>query len=218
MNKNIIELNEYEELESRIYETKKKRNIIEKIFHSRRFHIAKELVRKYYIDGDIILDVCCGFCDWNEDKLPVIGMDISNKSLNIAIKSGRISKKIKTDVLKNKLKDNYADIIICTGTFEHFKYPNELMKEVNRLLKPNGIIIISVPYESYVGLWRPLIGIKCFIEGTIKKRLYYVKKLGHINRFTPKTLIPLVANGGFKVLELINNMTMDFFIVAKKDE
>lgn len=206
--------NYYQEPELEIYNIKKSFQL----YHKRRFKITKELVRKYFCKGNKILDLCCGYAEWNENKQDVIGVDICKPLIETAFKEQRISKMIIADALNNGLKANSFDIIVCTGTFEHFNYPSELAKECKRLLKKEGILIVSVPYESWKGLWKPLIKLRCFLNGTIKGIEYYKNNLGHINQFTKESLIPIFQRQNFEVLEYVNNLTLDFYLVLKKGE
>jgi len=186
-----------------------------KFYHTRRFKIAYELVRKYH-DGGEILDMCCGLAEWNKDKLEVTGIDISKELLHKAMMAGRVLHGIQSNIFSNPFTFESFSLIVCTGTLEHFKYPSLVVAEIRKLLIPRGIAIISVPYEANLGLWKPLFKARCFIEGTIKKREYYLNNMGHINHFTPQTLIPLLKSYNFKILEVINNLTLDFFVVVQK--
>ena len=44
--------------------------------------------------------------------------------------------------------DCYFDIILCTEVLEHVPYPNIAIRELVRLLKPKGILILSSPINS----------------------------------------------------------------------
>jgi len=47
--------------------------------------------------------------------------------------------------------DNYFDVITMNHVFEHVYNPSDTMKELKRILKPNGTLIIAVPnYNSLV--------------------------------------------------------------------
>ena len=45
-------------------------------------------------------------------------------------------------------KDAFFDAILCTEVLEHIPYPNETLKEFARLLKPGGILLLTVPSNS----------------------------------------------------------------------
>jgi SAM-dependent methyltransferase len=42
-------------------------------------------------------------------------------------------------------EDETFDAILCTEVLEHIPYPNETIKELSRLLKPNGKLILTAP-------------------------------------------------------------------------
>ena len=43
------------------------------------------------------------------------------------------------------VKNNTFDAILCTEVFEHIPYPIETVKEFSRILKKNGILILTAP-------------------------------------------------------------------------
>jgi len=47
---------------------------------------------------------------------------------------------------KKKIKNNYFDMVIANHTLEHIRNFEELMKELHRITKPNGIIKIRLPF------------------------------------------------------------------------
>ena len=50
------------------------------------------------------------------------------------------------DVCKIPIKNNCADIIICTEVLEHLKYPNICADEIFRILRPGGSALLSIPF------------------------------------------------------------------------
>lgn len=49
------------------------------------------------------------------------------------------------DIWNINEKDQAFDAILCTEVFEHIPFPNEAIKEFSRLLKSNGILILTAP-------------------------------------------------------------------------
>ena len=49
-----------------------------------------------------------------------------------------------------KLKSNSFDVIFCSQVLEHVPDSFESFKEIKRILKPNGIAIISVPFLMFL--------------------------------------------------------------------
>lgn len=54
------------------------------------------------------------------------------------------------DITKNNesiIKNNMFDILICTEVLEHTKNPIDAIYELTRMLKPNGFLILSTPFN-----------------------------------------------------------------------
>jgi SAM-dependent methyltransferase len=54
------------------------------------------------------------------------------------------------DITNIPLPDNSIDVILCTEVFEHLPNPVYAIKEFSRLLKPEGKLILSAPFASFV--------------------------------------------------------------------
>ena len=50
--------------------------------HNARYQELSNSVKRYYRKGNVVLDLACGSCNWNSDKIPVIGVDINENLLN----------------------------------------------------------------------------------------------------------------------------------------
>jgi len=216
--KNYFEPEEYKYIDEEIYTKSHHSNILGRAFHQMRFKTTRELVRKYYIPGQKVIDICCGLCEWNTKNIKVVGLDLNKNTLNLAKKLGRISEIIIQNGLDTNLKKNSFDIIVNTGALEHIKYPSEQLKELKRILKDDGILILGVPYDTFFSLWRPLFWARCFIHGRIKGSKYFLKQGGHINKFSPKSLIGLLRSHDFKIIEIVDDYKLFLTIVAKKVE
>lgn len=74
---------------------------------------------------------------WLDKCDNVIGIDPNEEMLSIAKqKSDKISF-INAYSNNTSLSDNSTDIVICSQSF-HWMNPTDTLKEVNRILKPNG--------------------------------------------------------------------------------
>ena len=106
--------------------------------------------RKYfkYLKGKKVLDCCCGTGATSiliaSKGADIIGTDISTESINYAKKKAKKLKKCKffvMDTHKMNFKDETFDVIYC---YKSLLYLNLKVAfgELNRVLKPNGRIII----------------------------------------------------------------------------
>jgi len=42
--------------------------------------------------------------------------------------------------------DNSVDMVICANVLEHVRYPQRVVKEIHRILKPQGAVFIAIPF------------------------------------------------------------------------
>src|SRR5258708_2618194 len=110
------------------------------------------------LDGDNILDLGCGdgfylhlLSNLGLD-LKLTGSDFDEAALIVAKKrfKGSGIKFVKGDLMsKLPFKDKVFDKIVMSEVAEHL--PNDLkgLKEVFRILKPNGVLCITVPNANY---------------------------------------------------------------------
>jgi len=135
---------------------------------------TKLLIDKYSSKGDKILDVGVGTGRLLETykDLDKYGMDISTTYLNITKEKG-INCCISL-VEDMPYQDNYFDIITCTDVLEHVLDLNLAVKNILRVLKPGGKLIVRVPYREdiswYLGPECPYdyVHVRSFDENNLK--------------------------------------------------
>lgn len=108
-------------------------------------------------DNKNILDYGCGpghdivgFIEYSKPR-KVVAADISSKILHFAESRLKLHEnhdlvefiKIDQDLL-SKYKDNYFDLINCSGVLHHLADPNLTLSEFYRVLKPNGELRVMV--------------------------------------------------------------------------
>ena len=111
-----------------------------------KFIITK--VQSYVPSGLRHLDIACGsgqiLSAFNRICSKSIGVDLSEHCL--AICRQQDLSVIRANITENlPFKNETFDLVTLISTIEHVPYPNELLKEVNRILSPNGLIIIQIP-------------------------------------------------------------------------
>ena len=144
-------------------------------------------------------------------KFKFIGIDkyISDRSFDFDLRNEDIEDKI-------NLQDNYADIIIAAEIIEHIKNTDTFIKELKRILKNDGSILITTPnLASYFNRFLLLFGYQPYhsevsdIEsgfglGLVYKVLnrpkYGNKTAGHLRLFTFRALKDFVEYYGFEVV------------------
>jgi len=117
--------------------------------HLNRYYFASQFSK-----SKIVLDVACGtgygsqIISKQGRATRIIGIDISKKSIKYAKKNYQeknINFLIDDAQTLNSQKDNSFDLIISFETIEHIKSSEDFIKQTKRLLKKDGVLIISTP-------------------------------------------------------------------------
>lgn len=194
----------------------KSANPVRAWFHTRRHEITYELVNKYYRGGQIA-DLGCGNCNWNSNnKYIVTGIDDDIETLTYAKSLGRISKIYVNDLESPALEDNSCSIVVLTETLEHILHPQRVIEQVYRILNVGGHLIMSVPYDTNLSLWKPLFTVQCLWQGYIKGDDLYKKRCGHINHYSPGRLSKVLGESDFVIKEQFDMRRFTIFTVAQK--
>ncbi|MHB1949670.1 MAG: class I SAM-dependent methyltransferase [Gammaproteobacteria bacterium] len=115
-------------------------------------HVHRYLLAQKYVQGLKVLDLASGegYGSWllSHSAAKVIGIDISDESIHHA---NEVYKKSNLTYIPGSIinipihEDNSFDVITCFEALEHIIEHEQLLKEVTRLLKPNGQFIVSTP-------------------------------------------------------------------------
>lgn len=120
-------------------------------------HIGRYAVALPLVKGKIVLDIASGSGYGTkliaEHAKSVYGVDINQESVDYAKKhynSKNITYK-KGDGESIPLDDDSVDIVVSYETIEHIKNYEGFLSEVKRVLKPNGLLLLSTPNgDEYV--------------------------------------------------------------------
>lgn len=137
-----------------------------------------------------LLDMGCGRGDFlkiaHDHGYEVQGSDLStadNEYPEIPIFQG---------FLKDaNFKSQSFDVIVTRNTLEHIFNPNEDLQELNRLLKPEGLLYVKVPHRKYEEGWRcrAFFGFKSLFTPPV-----------HLNHFDTFTLKRILESNGFELV------------------
>ena len=148
-------------------------------------HLSNKIISHLKLaEGKQLLDIGCGVGRTSFmaalQGFDVIGVDIEKKAIDIAKTT---AKKLNLenkcifdygDILKQKkLYNKKFDVIICSEVIEHVLHPQKIINLAFRLLKKNGLFIITTPHDPK--LWSVLDNyadhIKRFSTGELKRLL-----------------------------------------------
>ena len=152
------------------------------------------LTEKYPSRNAKVLDVGC-FSGFFVKKLilqgfTASGIDFNNKALGFGKMHYGLKKNISNSTLQELLTQGEKyDVITLFEVIEHLESISNVMLEMSKLLKNNGVIIISTPNSNMC--WRPALDFPPH----------------HLSRFSPNSLRSLVIRYGFKPLKQLEQMS-----------
>jgi SAM-dependent methyltransferase len=153
--------------------------------------------------GTKILDIGCGSgrhtCAASRlDKVTVIGSDISFEEVSEArnrlvdqedmgLQAGRMWAILASDITDLPFFDNFFDMVICSEVLEHIADQDKAVKEITRVLRPGGDLVVSVPrYLPERICWA-------------LSESYHQVPNGHVRIYKKKELIALLEGSGSRL-------------------
>ncbi len=197
----------YREMEGNYYQEQtddKKVSRFRAWYHASRYSKLTAFIDKYYQPGCRIADLGCGNCLWNTHRLPVTGVDINERMLKWSLKNNYLADyRVTADLSQTGLPADSFDIIVMSETLEHLSNLPEVLLEVQRILKDDGLFILTVPYDIFLGPFFILFNLNCVYMAYVRGSEYHKYRCGHINHFTKYRLRNTLEKSGFQMNNLI---------------
>lgn len=126
---------------------------LEAFFHRNRARVVRRMVGKYATPNAPILDAGCG-TGLNLRHLPAgsTGLDINPRNVALLRKRLPHHTVVEGDVEALPFADASFGTVLCTEVIEHIPDPSGALAEYERVLKPGGVLIGSVPARS--AIWK----------------------------------------------------------------
>lgn len=115
-----------------------------------RLQKCASLLSDWIIPGSRILEIGCytaEMLNFLPKQTAYFGVDFDEAALEIARGRGAIVKHVNFDSAQIEF-DQPFDIVIATEVLEHLKNPEAMISQIKRLLKPGGVVLISLPNEN----------------------------------------------------------------------
>lgn len=149
--------------------------------------------------GEMVLDVGCGDGVVGEylqrvSGVKVVGIDISKEAIKKAKEKG-LDAKVYSSEQKFPFKDNFFDKVFWGDNIEHLFNPTRTAKEIRRVLKNSGKLILSCPNMGY---WR--YRVHYFLNGALPDTEWTKVppwEWSHIRFFNLKILNDFLYSSGF---------------------
>jgi 2-polyprenyl-3-methyl-5-hydroxy-6-metoxy-1,4-benzoquinol methylase len=111
-------------------------------------------------------------------------------------------------------KDNYFDVIWAGDIIEHLKNTEQFVSEISRIIKKEGVLILSTPYHGLI---------KNLVITGYNFNKHYNPNSDHLRFYTIKTLKSQLKRNNlyidqFYLLGRIKPLAKSMFIVTKKQQ
>jgi len=212
-------------------------------FDNKRDYLPPDfsILQDYINEGDKILDLGCGNGRLNElvrDKADYYGADTSGSLVRIAKAKYPDAKFFVSKPLSLPFEGDFFDKVFCLAVFHHIPsnaIRKEFLKEIKRILKPEGRIVLTVWDLSDNNKARRLLLKYALLKliGRTKldfKDIFYPWKNSasrvvinrYIHIFSEKELERIIENAGFVVKEKgileRSQKGKNIFIIAEKSK
>lgn len=192
-----------------------KKNILQRLWHRNKLNNVVSAIKLKYINPLNILDVGSA-SGWFLSELKkefknseCVGIDTHKAAINYGKKKYKNIKLVRADAHKIPFKENTFEVIVCCEVLEHVEEPEVVIKEMKRVLKRNGRLIIEID----TGNW--LFKLIWYFWTNLRKGVW---RDSHIHSFSVEKLKRLFVKNGLKIKEMkIFNLSMAVVFVLEKN-
>ena len=155
-------------------------------------------------DARVILDVGCGdgsFGAGLRDERRTAGHELELWGLELDPQAAARAVERLDHVLAGSANERvaelpaaYFDCVVLNDILEHLAWPEELLRDLRRVLKPGGILVASIPnVRHFFNVW------DLVVRGDWEYRDEGIRDRTHLRFFTRSSMCGLFARGGFRL-------------------
>lgn len=162
-------------------------------YDRKKFDLRLQWIEKYVSRGKI-LDIGCSvglFLKIARDRgWEPYGLELNTRAVKYAKDKFKL-KNIKQVILeKAKFPENYFNAAGLWGVLEHILHPDRVLKELYKVLKPGGVVVISIPNAGSLA------------ARILRERTSCFNGMVHLWFFNPKTMKYFLEKLGYKIIEM----------------
>lgn len=196
------------------YQTGIKNNFFQTWWHGTKISLAKKIIKDLRFENCLDVGSASGFMvseiykDFPDKKF--FGIDVYDRAIKFAQKNYPHIKFQVASAEKLPFKDESFDLILCFETIEHIENPQKALKEIKRVIKKDGKVILTMDSGSF--LFR-------VVWWVWEKNKGKVWKDAHLHPFHHRQLEDLIMEIGFKIRKKIFSfLGMEVTFVLKKKQ
>ena len=155
----------------------------------RRRATILECLKRRVPPGSSILDAGCGLGEVLEgmpEGYRLFGFEYANA--NVEFSKRRLADRAEIrhgSIYEIPFPDASMDAAMCLEVLEHIEDDARAVRDIARVLKPGGLLIVAVPYTYY---WPA-----------------YLSLMGHFRHYTRQSLMTLLRSNGLETVEILPN-------------
>jgi len=148
--------------------------------------IRSRITADFLHENERVLEIGPGEAVFDKSRCDYIGINISKRG----------SPQVLADGQQLPFRDATIDAVVATEVIEHVRYPYKLLREIRRVTKPSGRVLLSTPNAA-----TPVNRIAMAIFGLFPddRNIHDGQDVGHIHFFTRRYLLEAVHAEGFTV-------------------
>jgi methionine biosynthesis protein MetW len=158
--------------------------------------------------GERIIDIGCGEGSFGTRirgrYKELYGIDISKDAVELAMQSGVIASCVNLNVDPAPFPDGFFDAAVTLDVIEHVFDPIRFVKEIHRILRPGGYVVVSTPNI------RKIQRVITLMKGRFPHTSYDPVGFdgGHLHYFTSRDLQDILESCGFSI-EFVDGICSD---------
>jgi ubiquinone/menaquinone biosynthesis C-methylase UbiE len=170
-------------------------------------------------NGLKVLDLACGTgaLSWRlkEHGFSVTGLDFSFQSLRRLARKAEGIPVVQADAGSLPFEGGAFDIVTCMGAWRHFPHPRQVLEEICRVLRPDGMFFVGYFPPKLGGVLRVpnarVAVVFIFLYGWITRMLNYTDKT---DRETERQTLRMI-DGAFEKSQVIQSEKNEYLILAE---
>ncbi|ULL11094.1 SAM-dependent methyltransferase [Mycobacterium liflandii] len=162
-------------------------------------HKRPEMLRFLPVDAQCVLELGCGEGVFGAIVKQSTGAEVWGLEYNeeAAQRAGELLDHVLAGDASTRiaeLPDNYFDAVVCNDVLEHLVDPLDTLKRLRTKLKPDGVVVASIPNIRYL----PALG-KVVFRRDFPQEDFGIFDRTHLRFFTRSSMVRMFEDAGFSM-------------------